>query len=322
MKINVILPHTQLYGGVKRFLELGNIFIGKGHDFNVFTEEGLYPDWFNFKGTVDKIDQLSAADVIFYTDPNYTELVKKADAKRKIFYFVKGHEDLSEMKKANIEIFANSTNMYKEAKKRFGIEAFKAYGGINLNLYDSPKPFEQRDSSQPFTIIAYGRLNKRNKGTKYVVKACEMVYKTNKNIKLLLFDSPQDEAMKLAIKNFTASVPFEFILNQPIEKNHEMFKRADLFVSAERKAGWANTAVEALASGVPVVATKAGTRDFLFHKVTGLVTYRNSFLIAQAIRKMIKNEVLRLKLAKAGCEEIKQFNWNKLASNIETHLTS
>jgi hypothetical protein len=184
MKINVILPHTLLYGGVKRFLELGNIFIAKGHTFNVYTEEGLRPNWFNFKGSIGKFEDIQDADVIFYTDPTYTALVKQAKAKRKIFYFVKGHEDLSEMKKHNIEIFANSTNMYKEAKKRFGIDAFKAYGGINLDLYDSPKPFVPRDPNEPFTIIAYGRLNKRNKGTKYVVKACEKVYKTNKNIKL------------------------------------------------------------------------------------------------------------------------------------------
>ena len=41
MKLGVLLPHTKLYGGVKRFLELGNIFVEKGHDFYVFTPDGL-----------------------------------------------------------------------------------------------------------------------------------------------------------------------------------------------------------------------------------------------------------------------------------------
>ena len=36
MHLGVILPHTKLYGGVKRFLELGNIFIELGHTFTVY----------------------------------------------------------------------------------------------------------------------------------------------------------------------------------------------------------------------------------------------------------------------------------------------
>ena len=39
MNLGVLLPHTKLYGGVKRFLELGNIFVTKGHRFIVFTPD-------------------------------------------------------------------------------------------------------------------------------------------------------------------------------------------------------------------------------------------------------------------------------------------
>ena len=50
MRLGVLLPHTKLYGGVKRFLELGNIFVEKGHEFYVFTPDGTPPDWFSYKG--------------------------------------------------------------------------------------------------------------------------------------------------------------------------------------------------------------------------------------------------------------------------------
>ena len=321
MKINVILPHTQLYGGVKRFMELGNLFIEKGHTFTIFTEEGRAPTWFSFKGEVKTYEQLESSDVLFFTDPNLYPLVKKTPAKRKVFYFVKGHEDLKEMIADGVSIFANSTNMYNEAKRKYGVKAFKAFGGINLNLYNSPKPLTARDKKAPFVIIAYGRLTKRNKGTKYVVKACERIYKQNKNIKLILFDTPQDEEMVEAIKNFQTTVPFEFILNNPIDQNHAMFKRADVFISAERKAGWANTSVEALASGIPIIATKSGTKDFLIHKKTGLVVHRNKISIAKAIKKIIKDDTLRLEMAKAGRLKIEEFNWTILAQKIETYLT-
>lgn len=44
MILGVLLPHTKLYGGVKRFLELGNIFVEQGHRFIVFTPDGKGPD--------------------------------------------------------------------------------------------------------------------------------------------------------------------------------------------------------------------------------------------------------------------------------------
>ena len=109
---------------------------------------------------MDKIDE---NDVIFFTAPLNFELVNKAKAKRKVFYFVKGHEDLKEMIASGIGIFANSSNKDSEAKRRYRISPFKVYGGIDLKLYNAPRPFEPRDPNTPFTIIVYGRSSKRTR---------------------------------------------------------------------------------------------------------------------------------------------------------------
>lgn len=322
MKLGVILPHTLLYGGVKRFMELGNIFVDKGHEFFVFTKEGIGPTWFDFKGEMKTFTDIATVelDAIFFTEPRFIPLVKESNSKRQIFYFVRGNENLKKMKVLpNIEFFANSTNMYDTAKRKFGITCFKAYGGINSNHYQ-PKSYEKRDSSKPFVIMAYGRLTEGRKGTTYVVKACERIYKKNKNIKLILFDTPVDEKMKKAISEFNTVVPFEFITHHPVEKNPELFREANLFIAPEKKAGWSNTSVEAMASGVPVAASTSGTNDFLFHEKTGLIIRRNSRNIAKAINLLMTNEDLRLKYAKAGRLQIENFDWTVLAENIENHL--
>lgn len=323
MKLGVILPHTLLYGGVKRFMELGNIFVDKGHEFFVFTKEGIGPTWFDFKGEMKTFTDIATVelDAIFFTEPRFVPLVKESNSKRQIFYFVRGNENLKKMKVLpNIEFFANSTNMYDTAKRKFGITCFKAYGGINSNHYQ-PKSYEKRDRSKPFVIMAYGRLTEGRKGTRYVVKACERIYKKNKNINLILFDTPVDEKMQKAISEFDTVVPFEFVTHHPVERNPELFRKADLFIAPEKKAGWSNTSVEAMASGVPVAASNSGTNDFLFHDKTGLVIRRNSRNIAKAITLLIDNEDLRLKYAKAGRLQIENFDWTVLANNIEKHLS-
>ena len=75
MHLGVILPHTKLYGGVKRFLELGNIFIELGHTFTVYTVEGKSPSWYDFKGETKNFAALQKDDIdaLFTTEVKFLE---------------------------------------------------------------------------------------------------------------------------------------------------------------------------------------------------------------------------------------------------------
>lgn len=323
MKIGVVLPHTKLYGGVKRFLELGNFFISKGHQVFIFTRDGKFPDWFSFKGQIYTFDKIREFDLnaLFFTEPSFARIVNEAEADRKIFYFVRANENLKKIKKKveNVEFFANSTNMVQLAKRKFNIEAFPAIGGLNPRQYE-PKKDLVTEQEKPIEVLAYGRLAERRKGTKFVVRACERLLKKGYNIHLTLFDTPVTDKMERAIKEFSTFVPYTFILNHPIDKNQEIFHKADVFVASEKKAGWANTVVEAMACGIPVIGTTSGTMDFLVHEETGLVVSRNSRRIAKAIERLIENEELRISMAKEAIEKVKIFYWNVLGGKILDYL--
>ncbi len=324
MKLGVILPHTKLYGGVKRFVELGNIFVSKGHEFFIYTPDGEPPVWGDFKGEMGMFNELDKEelDALFFTEPKFLPQMLKALAKRKIFYFVRGNENLNKLKVyPEIEFFANSTNMLNLAKQKFKVDAFKAFGGVDIKSYKS-KTKITRNQEEPFIVMVYGRIAEKWKGTMIVVKACERLYRKKKNIKLILFDTPVNEKMKSKIEKFNTIVPHIFILNHPVNKNNELFHMADVFVAAEKrnKAGWSNTTAEAMASGIPVIATSAGNNDFLFHNQTGLIVKRNRFSIAKAIDRLIDSEDLRLKLASTGREKIEEFDWRILAEKIITNL--
>lgn len=319
MKLGVILPHTKLFGGVKRFFELGNIFIDKGHEFFVFTPEGLAPNWFDFNGKVNILDSLPSysLDALFFVEVKALTNVLEAKAKNKIFYHVTTKGILKDiLSHKDITIFANSTNVYNADVKRYGIKPIKAFGGVHCRELTT----KIKKHSNTINIMVFGRLNRKNKGTHIVIKACERLYKRNKNIKLLLFDSPTDTQGKELIEKFTCKLPYEFIVNHPTNKNYMLFERADIFVSAERRGGWCNTCIEALAANVPIIATKTGTNDFLIPNETGLLVNRNSFSISRAINKLLKSEDLRNKLATNGRKYVKKFDWKILANNISKYL--
>lgn len=324
MVIGTILPHTKLYGGVKRFLELGNLFEKKGHSAIIYTPLGIPPSWFDYRGKVKTFESLlnDSIDALFFTEPEYLRLALMANAKRKIFYFINPKENLNLFPQhPAIEIFANSTNLVQLAEKKYGIKAFPAFGGINLESHN-PKPYTVHNPHEPFIVMAYGRMARKVKGTQYVIKACQMLVRKGYKIELLLFDTPVTDKMQKKNSQLKLNIPFKFIQNHPVEKNQELYHRAHVFVAAEGKAGWSNTAAEAMACGIPVVGTKAGTTNFLFNNETGIVVPQHSKRIAKAIEKLINDEAFRKKIAENGRKKIEEFDWVKLANKILQNFES
>jgi glycosyltransferase involved in cell wall biosynthesis len=324
LHLGAILPHTKLYGGIKRFFELGNQFIQMGHSMTLFTPEGEHADWFKFTGNIASHSSINehCLDAIFFTELSLLPLVLKANARRKVYYIVNPSVNLGKIKKyKEIEFFANSGNLLNKSRVKYGIEAFPALGGINIENF-SVKKRQALNSSSPFTIMAYGRIAEGRKGTMFVVRACERLYKLGFKVNLLMFDTPVTPNIQKAIDSFHTRVPYEFILNHPVEKNVELYHKADIFVAPEKKTGYANTVVEAMASGIPVIATTSGTHDVLFHEKTGLVVSRNSRRIRNAIIKLIQNNELCNELTHNARKTVENFSWDILAAKIIVHLNS
>ena len=317
LTVGAILPHAKLFGGVKRFFELKKMFTRKSHQFLIFTPDGMPPKWLSSEETL-KLDEINQYDfdALFITNENFLPQLVQSKARLKILYHVGPRATLHQaIRTKGITIFANSTNMYELDKRNYGIEAVKAFGGVHLPLQTKTEFF-----GKPFTVMAFGRLSRKGKGTSLVVKACESLYRKGYPIKLLLFDTPIDEMSEEKIKNFTCSLPFEFVINHPVERNFELFQRADVFVAAEKTGGWSNTAAEALAAGVPLIGTTTGTKDFLIHGHTGLIVWRHSYFIRRALEKLLCDPELARRLAANGRMKIEQFGWPGLADFIERYI--
>ncbi len=318
MQMGVILPTTKLFGGVKRFVELGNIFVRRGHSFTILSPEGIPPEWADYRGKTDLIGNIGkcAFDVLFITENEYAHVLSASRARMKVFYCVSESQAARlkhVLRDRSIVIFVNSKGMFELVRRKYGIDPVKAIGGVDSLLFH---PLEIKESSGVVTILAYGRLSRRGKGTQLVVKACEHLHRRGAKIRLIMFDTSVDEQARKQIADFTCNVPFEFIVDHPVRENYKIFQKGDIFVSAERKAGWSNTCAEAMASGLVVVGTKAGTRDFLEHNVTGLVIFRHWWFIARALKRLLNSSDLRSGLAGKGLERIRRFTWEALAERI------
>jgi glycosyltransferase involved in cell wall biosynthesis len=94
------------------------------------------------------------------------------------------------------------------------------------------------------------------------------------------------------------------------------YRGLDCVVHTETMAGWANLAAEAMASGVPLICTHAGTLAFAEHEVTALVVEPEPSAIGSAIGRLRREPGLSERLARQGRERISAFTWEAWTASL------
>jgi glycosyltransferase involved in cell wall biosynthesis len=317
LSIGAIVPHLFVFGGVRRYLELGNCFVERGHEFTIYTQDGTEPLWLPFRGDVRRLDSLKRHehDVVVCGSPELLDHVDRCAAKVRIFYLqiegVVGEERI--VRSGKYRVMVNSRGLARRVKRRYGVTPLDGIGGINPGLFH---PIE-RGGRETVRVVCYGRLSKPRKGTRFVLGALRSLRRRGCAVELDLFDTLNPGASDPRI-GFNPGIPCRFYLGLPQERMAAMYGAADVFVSAEHRAGWSNTTAEAAACGLPIVCTKSGTEDFAVDGVTALVVRaRVSVLIARAVERLYRDDTLRRRLGEAAEKRVLDFTWDKVCARME-----
>lgn len=323
MRLAALLPHVEVFGGVRRYLELGNEFVRRGHDFVLFHPGGERPAWLEFRGEVRPFAALGAEafDVGLCSEYSVLSEFDRLRAAAKYFYFVlEGHRLEGDVVRRPFRFLGNSGGICRRIERKYGRPCFPAAGGVNPTIFH---PVEREPPAAPgeFRILCYGRIYRKRKGIGRVLRAADGLARAYPGLRLILFDTLVGRDRRDPRRLVKTRLPFEFHLDLPQSRMAWLYSQADLFVSAERRAGWANTAAEAMACRVPVICTASGTRDFAFPGRTALVVPAPlPFFLRRAMRRLIRDPELRLRLAGEGYREIQKFTWGVLAERLERHF--
>ena len=320
----VLLPSLGVFGGVRRFVEIGNELIRRGHRYTLYHPGGDRPEWLPFAGEVRPLSAAAAArhQIAICNDPPLLEDFQRVHAELKLFYFVleniRGERAIARHK--GWTVIANSTGMAQRLWRRYRVRAGEVVGGINLDMF---RPLPEARAEQ-FRILTFGRLSRRKKGVPIVEGAVESLARRmsrskgtdGRPVKLVLFDhvgpgnerDPRDE--------FRCAVPHEFHINRPQEELARLYSGCDLFVSAEKRAGWANTVAEAMACGVPVVCTRSGARDLALHGETAWVVRRQRWFVERGLRKMCGDPETAGRLRDNAIQHVRNYSWDRVADQL------
>ena len=212
---------------------------------------------------------------------------------------------------------SESVKDYLVRKSRIPLEKVSViYNGVNIKEHNSLKMPNQRViGAEDKVVITVGRLHTQ-KGHSYLLQAIAKVQKEISKVKVLVIGEGEEENnLKNLAKSLDLTDKIIFAgLRVDVE---EILPEADLFVLPSLWEGMPNALLEAMALGIPVVATDVGgIPEVVIHEETGiLIPPKDSDALASAMIDLLQNNFKAQKMGEAGRDRVeKHFS---LARTIE-----
>jgi glycosyltransferase involved in cell wall biosynthesis len=187
------------------------------------------------------------------------------------------------------------------------------YNGVDVENFH-PNPGLR---SQDKFIITPGasRVTSR-KGLNYLIEAVNRLAKKHPNISLKIMGDGSDKnnleklSQDLGIKD-----KVEFLGRIPKEETASYYQEASVFVLPSLNEGMSNALLEALSSGLPIIATDTGgTKELVSEGENGfIIKMKDAQDIAEKIEKLIIDPELRTKMGQKSRKKAEELSWKKVA---------
>lgn len=169
-------------------------------------------------------------------------------------------------------------------------------------------------------IGTVGRLSSE-KGQKYLIEAAEEVLRIFPEVVFLLVgDGAEGKMLKNIVYAKGLEKHIAFAGFCPVQEMKNMYSLMDIFILPSLTEGISLVLLEAMAMGIPVIATKVGgTNEIIEHGRTGyLIPPADKQAISEAIINLLNDEITAQSIAKAGQDRVKkEFSVNRMVKEIE-----
>jgi glycosyltransferase involved in cell wall biosynthesis len=319
-----VLPHIGVFGGVNRFFELARRFVEMGVECVIATPPPPEPGGDDTPArrpdypTVATIGLDSALarpwDVVVCGDCTAGVMLTLPlfETRLSAVYLLNGwmRRAGNARQIAAVDpdiVIANSSY----AARWYGdLAPVVVPGGVDLEIFEPPAGRRHREAEpSPFRVAAYGGRLKDWKGFAVVVKACVALHKRGVPVELNVFDA----------RPIDLDVPFAFRYHGKLVRTEvsALLRGMDAMLSGEKDAGWSNPTAEAMACGVPVACTEAGTTDFAIDGESALVApVGDAPALAAAAERLWRDPALAERLASGGLERIATLGWPDVARTL------
>ncbi len=175
---------------------------------------------------------------------------------------------------------------------------------------DERSKMENGSASGPLRVLFLGQVILR-KGIQYLIAAARQLERENIHFDVVGPVGISTEAMATAPRNMT------FHGRAGRDQTAAWYRRSHLFVLPTLSDGFAITQLEAMAHGVPVIATTC-CGEVVSHGMDGFVVPpSDAAALVQAFQRYLLEPALLPEQRKAALEKSKQFTLGRLTANLE-----
>ena len=177
--------------------------------------------------------------------------------------------------------------------------------------------------TRPHWVVAMGRLT-RQKGFDLLLPAFAAALSRNPNWGLMILgDGDQRPELEQLIEQL--GLRDHAFLQAPLRNPFAVLRRAKLFVLPSRHEGFGNVLIEAMACGLPVIATTcpSGPNEIVHHEKDGLLIPPEDVpALAAALDRLMASETDRIRLALCGATAVRRFDMENIGGAWEKILVS
>jgi glycosyltransferase involved in cell wall biosynthesis len=141
----------------------------------------------------------------------------------------------------------------------------------------------------------------------------------NPELRLLLTGDP-DAAILRTVERHGVAGRTAFVGRVSDGVLARLYRGAEVVVQPSLGEGFGLTALEAMACGAPVVASRAGALPEVVGCAAGLVDPLDAGDIRRGIERVLAEPALRASMARAGLERAKAFAWDSVAARVRAVL--
>lgn len=220
-------------------------------------------------------------------------------------------------------IIALTEYMKRKMKKTVNKEINVIPNGVDLSKFtineDKIDIRRELDIPQDKTIlISVGRLYPV-KGIEYLIRSINHLRETHNDLKLLIIgDGAERNNLEKLSEELNNEDYIEFRGKIPNEKIPLYLRASDVFILPSLSEGFPNALLEAMASGLPVVATNIrGLDEILEDGVNGfLVNPKSPKEIANKISHIIQDSALSEKFSQNNKVKAEEYSWETVIKKL------
>ncbi|MBN1804917.1 MAG: glycosyltransferase family 4 protein [Sedimentisphaerales bacterium] len=208
-------------------------------------------------------------------------------------------------------LVANSQGLKKRALKFMpSAEIDVIPNGVNIEGFS---PAQTVSESQNIRLLTVGRLSV-TKRVEILIEAIDILNKQGSKVSFKIVGGGQLlRKLKQMVTERKLDNIIELTDRIDAEDMPQVYRRNDIFVSASKMEGMSNAMLEAMASGLPIIAARCEGLEELIAENGLVIENASAQDFAKEIKILIDDPLLRRQMSLAARKKAEQFTWTRIA---------